>query len=79
MKDTVIDAIEHTSDTNVRSSMANASVVTLYIYINMQVTQMEMSTKRKMTAIPTKEFWPKLEVDLKVVRVRPVVLFFKFE
>ena len=56
MKDTVIDAIEHTSDTNVRSSMANASVVTLYIYINMQVTQMEMSTERKMTAIPTTEF-----------------------
>ena len=77
MKDTVIDAIEHTSNTNVRSSMAGASVVTLHI--NMQVTQMEMSTKRKMTAIPTKEFWPKLEVDLKVVRVRPVLLFFKFE
>ena len=40
---------------------------------------MEMSTKRKMAAIPTKEFWPKLEVDLKVVRVRPVLLFLKFE
>ena len=54
MKDTAIDAIEHTSDTNVRSSMADASVVTPYI--NMQVTQMEMSTERKMTAIPTTEF-----------------------
>ena len=38
MKDMVIYAIEHTSDTNVRSSMATASVVTLHVYV--QVTQM---------------------------------------
>ena len=38
MKDMVIYAIEHTNDTNVRSSMATANAVTLHVYI--QVTQM---------------------------------------
>ena len=33
-----IYAIEHTNDTNVRSSMAMASVVTLHVYV--QVTQL---------------------------------------
>ena len=51
MKDTVIYAIEHTSDTNVRSSMATASVVALNVHVQVSVYTLYTSTLHTAAAL----------------------------